>query len=182
MSVVRFIARPLLATGIIASGAERLRNASGTATQLRPALERARGLAPSAAPLLSNELLVARIMGATQIGAGVLLGLGKFSRLAALALTVTSGLNAVVEYREADASTPEAKKARRSQLLKNLSLIGAVLLAAVDTNGKPGLAWRAEHLASDTRRSAKSMSKDARKKLKQADKAVRSAASDVVGS
>ncbi len=182
MSVVRFVARPLLATGFVASGVDRLRNANDTAKQLQPTLDRARGLVPAAAPVLSNELLVARIMGATQVGAGVLLGLGKFSRLAALALTVTSGLNAMVEYKEADASSPEAKKARRNQLLKNLSLIGAVLLASVDTAGKPGLAWRAEHLATDTRRNARSVTKDARKKMKKADKALRSAASDAVSS
>lgn len=182
MSVVRFVARPLLAAGFVASGVDRLRSAEDTASQLRPTLDRVKGMVPSAAPVLSNEKLVARVMGATQIGAGILLGLGKCSRLAAVALTVTAGLNAMVEYKQADTSTPEARKARRNQLLKNVSLIGAVLLAAVDTNGRPGLAWRAEHFASDTRRSAKSLGKGARKKLEKADKAVRNAASDVVGS
>lgn len=182
MSIVRFVARPLLATGFVASGVDRLRNAKDTAAQLRPTLERARGLAPAAAPVFSNELLVARVMGATQVGAGILLGLGKFSRIAALALSVTSALNAMVEYKEADTSSPEAKKARRNQLLKNVSLIGAVVLASVDTEGKPGLAWRVEHLATDTRKGAKTMTKDAQKKMKKADKAVRNAASDVVGS
>ena len=34
------------------------------------------------------------------------------------------------------------------QFLKNLGLLGGLLLAAVDTEGRPGLAYRA-HLASD---------------------------------
>jgi hypothetical protein len=49
----------------------------------------------------------------------------------------------------------------------------------VDTAGKPGLAWRAEHLAADARKTASHLAADARKttgkKLHSADKAVRNA-------
>ena len=175
MSTVRLVARPLLASSFIASGIDRLRHAEQTAVQLRPTLNKVGSLVPQAAPVTDNAKLVARIMGATQVGAGLLLGAGKFSRLAALALAGVSGFNALVEYKTADTSTKEARSARRNQLLKNVSLIGAVLLAAVDTNGRPGLAWRAGHLVQDTRKSA-------RKQFKRADHAVRSVASDVTGS
>jgi hypothetical protein len=54
-----------------------------------------------------------------------------------------------------------------------------VLLASVDTAGKPGLAWRAEHLAADARKTATHFAADARKttgkKLHTADQAVRKA-------
>ena len=47
-------------------------------------------------------------------------------------------------------------QARRSgsHFLKNLGLLGGLLLAAVDTEGKPGLAWRAQRAAKDARRAA----------------------------
>lgn len=182
MTIVRFVARPLLASSFIASGVDRLKNSANTAEQLRPVLERAGKTVPSAKPVTSNAEMVAKVVSGTQIGAGVLLGIGKLSRFAATLLVASSALNAVVEYRSADGSSKEAKAQRRNQLLKNVSLIGAVLLAAVDTNGKPGLAWRAEHFASDTRKNAKSLSKDARKSLGKADKGVRSTASDVFSS
>jgi hypothetical protein len=47
-------------------------------------------------------------------------------------------------------------------LLANLGLLGGVLLAAVDTEGRPGLAYRA-HLASESvHRSARTAKREAR--------------------
>lgn len=193
MTIVRFVARPMLAATFVASGVDRLRNVQDTANQLQPALRQVQTMVPSAAPVTGNEKLVAQVIGATQVGAGVLLGIGKFPRIAALLLAGTAAANALVEFNAADATSPESRRTRRNQLLKNVSLIGGVLLAAVDTNGRPGLVWRAEHLASDARRNVQSfgkdarknastLSKDARKQLQKAERTVRAAASDVVGS
>ena len=44
---------------------------------------------------------------------------------------------------------PARKKQQRVQFLKNLGIMGGLLLAAVDTEGKPGLAWRARNLRAD---------------------------------
>lgn len=182
MTLVRVIARPLIASSFVFSGVDRLRTAGATAPQLKPVLARVSKVVPAAASITSNEKLVGQVLGATQVGAALLLGIGRFSRIAALLLTITATVNTMVDYGSADVTTSEGKKARRSQLLKNLSLIGAVLLAAVDTNGRPGIAWRAEHLALGARKNAVGISKDARKQLKKADKAVRRTAADVVGS
>ena len=45
--------------------------------------------------------------------------------------------------RSGTSRTPRSGPSRRSQFLKNLGLLGGLLLAAVDTEGKPGLAYRA---------------------------------------
>lgn len=179
MPSVRFIARPLLAASIVAGGISRLRNAEATAVQLRPTLHRVGSLVPSVSS--ADELRVARALGAVQAGAGVMLALGKLARLSALILAGTAAVNALLEYREADLSLPDAKKKRRERLLLNLSLVGGVLLAAVDTNGRPGMAWRAEHLAADARRGARHLGRDARRQLSKADRAVRSTATGVAG-
>ncbi|TKV29743.1 DoxX family membrane protein [Arthrobacter sp. NamB2] len=182
MTLVRVIARPLIASSFALSGVDRLRSAGTTAPQLKPVLAGLTRVVPSAAAVTGNEKLVGQVLGATQVGAALLLGIGRFSRVAALLLAVTATVNTLVDYRSADGSTTEGKKARRSQLLRNLSLIGAVLLATVDTNGRPGIAWRAEHLAIDAKKSAAGLGRDARKQLQKADQAVRKTAADVVGS
>jgi putative oxidoreductase len=61
---------------------------------------------------------------------------------------------------------PQAKNAQRLQFYKNTSVFGGLLLAAVDTEGRPGLAWRARRAAADVRREAKQVAKDARREAK----------------
>ena len=181
MSFVRFLARPMLASSFVLAGMDKLRNADDTAAQLSPLLRRA----ADSLPFQTNELVLARVIGGTQVGAGVCFALGKSARLAATVLAVISALNGFVEWRSADISSKEGRDARRKQLLKNVSLTGGVLLAAVDTAGKPSLAWRAEHLAADARKTTAHLAADARKttgkKLKKADKAVRKAVDHAVG-
>ena len=181
MSFVRFLARPMLASSFVLAGMDKLRNADDTATQLSPLLRRA----AESLPFQTNEKVLARVIGGTQVGAGVLFALGKSARLSATVLAVISALNGYVEWRSADISSKEGRDARHKQLLKNVTLTGGVLLASVDTAGKPSLAWRAEHLAADARKTTSHLAADARKttgkKLKKADKAVRKAVDHAVG-
>ena len=181
MTLVRVIARPLIASSFLMSGVERVRSAGSAASELENLLNTVTKAVPAAAPLRGNERLVAQALGATQVGAAAMLGLGKFSRLSATVLAATAAVNTLVDFKAADSSTRQARKARRTQLLKNLSLIGAVLLAAVDTNGQPGLAWRAEHFAAGARKNASGLGRDARKQLARAEKSVRRTAADVAG-
>ncbi|MBT2513917.1 DoxX family protein [Arthrobacter sp. ISL-30] len=170
MSVIRFLARPMLASSFVVAGLDKLKNVDDTAQQLSPLLRRT----SQALPFKTDEKMLARVIGGAQVGAGALLALGKFSRFSATVLALTSALNAYVEWRSADSATTEARTARRSRLLKNLSLGGGVLLAAVDTNGRPSIAWRAEHLAADAR-------KVTGKQFRKADQAVRKAVDTAVG-
>lgn len=181
MSFVRFLARPMLASSFVLAGVDKLKNADDTAAQLSPLLRRA----SESLPFPADERLLARLIGGTQVGAGLCFALGKSARMAAAVLAVISALNAFVEWRSADISSKEGRQSRRNQLLKNMTLTGGVLLASVDTAGKPSLAWRAEHLAADARKSAGHLAADAKKttgkQLKRADKAVRNAVDHAVG-
>ncbi|NUP75074.1 MAG: DoxX family protein [Sinomonas sp.] len=162
MSVVRFLARPLLASSFILAGADKLKNADETAEQLSPVLRRA----ADALPVRVEEKTLARAVGATQLGAGLLFALGKAPRFSASVLALTSALNTFVEWRTADIGSKELRSARRARLLKNVSLVGGVLLASVDTAGRPSLAWRAQHLAADASKTARSVKLDAAKTAK----------------
>lgn len=170
MSLVRFLARPMLASSFVVAGLDKLKNADDTAKQLSPLLRRA----SESLPFPADEKTLARVIGGAQVGAGALLALGKYSRFSATVLAGISALNTFVEWRSADISTKEGRLARRAQLLKNISLTGGVFLAAVDTAGKPSLAWRAEHLAMDAK-------KVTGKQLKKTDRAVRKAVDNAVG-
>src|SRR3954471_24691821 len=175
MSFVRFLARPMLASSFVLAGMDKLKNADDTAAQLSPLLRRA----ADALPFQTNEKVLARVIGGTQVGAGILFALSKSARLAATVLAVISALNGYVEWRSADSSSKQARDGRRKQLLKNVSLAGGVLLAAVDTAAKPSLAWRAGHLATDARKNASQVAAGARKttnkQLKRADNVLRKA-------
>ncbi|MFI7483269.1 DoxX family membrane protein [Kocuria sp. M1R5S2] len=175
MSIVRRIARPLLATGYVANGVESFRNSSGAAEHLAPAASAAAKAFPQAAPALKNPAMVAQGLAAAQVGAAVLFGLGRLPRLSAGVLVTTTALNAYADYRAARAETAEQKAARRSTAIKNASLVGAVLLAAVDTDGNPSLLWRAEHLAGDVRKNAAKLGKDTQKQVAKAEKALQHA-------
>lgn len=170
MSLVRFLARPMLASSFVVAGLDKLKNADDTAEQLSPLLRRA----SESLPFPADEKMLARVIGGTQVGAGALLALGKYSRFSATLLAGISVLNTFVEWRSADISTKEGRLARRAQLLKNISLTGGVLLAAVDTAGRPSLAWRAEHLAMDAKKATG-------KQFKKTDRAVRKAVDNAVG-
>lgn len=164
MSLVRTIARPLLASSFIVAGVERIRHADQTAQNLGIVLRPIANAVPNA-----DEKIVARTIGGVQLVAGALLAIGKLPRFAGFLLTVTSTVNAAAEFGAADTATAAGRHWQRNQLLKNVSLLGGVLLASVDTDGKPGLAWRAEHLAESGKKVGK-------KQLKAAGKSARKTA------
>ena len=174
MSIVRRIARPLLATGYVANGVESFRNSSSAAQHLSPVLSAAGKAVPQLQPALQNQAVVAQGLAAAQVGSAVLLGLGRLPRLSACVLVATTSLHAYADYSAAEADSPEQKAARRNTAFKNSSLVGAVLLASVDTEGSPSLVWRAEHIADDVRKNASKLGKQAQKRA--AKKAVRSSA------
>ena len=45
-------------------------------------------------------------------------------------------------------------------------MFGGLLLAGVDTDGKPGIAWRARRAATDVQREARQLAKDARREAR----------------
>ena len=67
MSIVRRLARPLLATGFIAGGVDAFRNSSTTARQLDPVLKAVESAAPQLRPVTANRAVVAQ-PGVTNLG------------------------------------------------------------------------------------------------------------------
>ena len=58
--------------------------------------------------------------------------------------------------------TRRSRARQRTQFLKNLGLLGGLLLAAVDTEGRPGLAYRAHMVNESAHRTARQTRREAR--------------------
>ena len=146
--LVRRIARPLLSAVFIGQGIDSLRNPARAAETARPTAEGLQRLPEQAAAKVPQDPeTLARITAGVQIGGGLLLASGKLPRVAsaALALTVVPGsLGGHMFWAETD---PQRKAQQRRDFLTDLSLIGGLMIASVDTEGKPSLGWRGRRAA-----------------------------------
>jgi uncharacterized membrane protein YphA (DoxX/SURF4 family) len=130
-----------LASIFIAEGWAAIRNPDPTG-------EAAESLVPSPAAGGENTVTLVRLNGAVQVGGGVLLAIGKFPRLASIALMGTIVPTTYAGHRfweETDAATRSQQK---MQLLKNLGLLGGLIFSAVDTEGAPSVSWRTKRRVS----------------------------------
>ena len=172
MTVVRRLARPLLAAMFVDGGLDALRHPSSRVAKATPVVHRL------AAPLHlpdDPELLI-RANGAAMVAAGGMLALGKLPRLSALVLTASLVPTTLAGHRFWEESDPAVKRQQRLHFLKNVSLLGGTLLAVVDTGGKPGMPWRARRAAKDASRVAHTAKREAKLGAKAAKAQARLAA------
>ena len=163
MTIVRLAARPLLASMFVMGGLDALRNAGKKADAAEPVTDRLVPLLRKAIPQLPEDpATLVRINGAAQLGAALMLATGRLPRTSATILAATLVPTTAAGHRFWEEKDPQRKATQRIQFFKNASMLGGLLLAAVDTEGKPGVAWRARRAASDVRREAKQLAKDAR--------------------
>jgi uncharacterized membrane protein YphA (DoxX/SURF4 family) len=146
--LIRRIARPMLSAAFVARGVDALRSPKPAADAARPTLEGLSKLPdPVGTNVPANAETVARVNAAVQIGGGLLLATGKLPRVAsaALALSVVPGsLGGHTFWAETD---PQRKADERRAFITDISLIGGLIIAAVDTEGKPSLGWRGRRAA-----------------------------------
>ena len=164
MTVVRRIARPMLAAIFVTSGLDSLRHPAGRAQTAAPLVKALAG--PLKLP--DDPELMVRANGATMLAAGAMLGLGKFPRLAALALAGTLVPTTYAGHAFWTVKDPAARAQQKIHFLKNVGLLGGVLLASVDTAGQPGLAYRARRVGFEARRQTALAKRQARHAAKSA--------------
>ncbi len=144
MALSRRIARPLLASMFIAGGVDSLRHPAGKVK----AAEAVTGPLSEFVPAVPDDAeLLVRVNGAVQVGAGVLLATGRFRRLAAVALIGSIIPTTYAGHRFWEEIDPVDRAEQRVHFLKNLGLLGGLLLAAMDTEGEPSISWRAKRRA-----------------------------------
>ncbi|WP_320780694.1 DoxX family protein [Streptomyces sp. CRN 30] len=144
MSLLRLAGRPMLASMFVAGGLHSFRSPKDVApaaeSVVRPVSDRV-GAVPD-----STEQAV-RLNGAVQVAGGVMLGLGRCPRLAALALAATLVPTTLAAHRYWEEDDPSVRAQQRIHFFKNLSMLGGLLVAADDTGGAPSLLWRGRHAA-----------------------------------
>ena len=69
-------------------------------------------------------------------------------------------------------ATPRRRANQRIHFFKNLSMLGGLLLASVDTEGRPGVAWRAKNAATGARRQGKHLRREAKLQARLAAKSL----------
>jgi putative oxidoreductase len=167
----------MLAATFIYGGINALRNARALAPAAKPVNDEIRGIADKVAPSVpipEDDVTMVRINAGVHILAGLGLATGRAPRLSALALATTLFPTTVAGHpfwREKDKT---ARAQQMTHFFKNVSMLGGLVIAAIDTEGKPGVAWRAQHAMGDAKREAKHLRKEARAQAKIARKSITS--------
>ncbi|MDQ6837343.1 MAG: DoxX family protein [Actinomycetota bacterium] len=144
MTLSRRLARPLLSSIFVCGGIDALRNPRSKV----PSAEKVVTPLSGRLPLPADTKMVVQANAAVQVGAGLLLAAGKAPRLASLALVASLVPTTLAGHRFWEENEPQAKSGQQIHFLKNLSLIGGLLVAAFDTEGSPSLGYRARKRAS----------------------------------
>lgn len=182
MSLVRRIARPLLAAPFVVEGVRTaITPERATALIPRSLVDRAdSGLHSTPVPEAIGVSEILRVSGAVAAGAGLLYATGRSPRLAAglLLATTTVGLagrKRVWELRGAE---------RREELLRivtDAGLIGGVLLAVVDHDGRPSLGYQVEKFLERSQKSAEAKKRELEKAAGSAKKSVEARTAKLAG-
>jgi putative oxidoreductase len=176
---IRLLARPMLASMFIMGGLDSLRNAQAKAPAAEPVTEPLGEAVPAIREAENADLV--RINGAAQVAGGTLLAIGRFPRLASAVLAATLVPTTLAGHRFWEEEDPQARTGQQIHFFKNVSMLGGLMIAAMDTEGRPGLAWRAGHALEHAEQRVERTRREARLATKLARAEARSATRGLTG-
>ncbi|MBM2616935.1 DoxX family membrane protein [Actinoplanes sp. LDG1-06] len=166
MKPVRTAARAMLASIFVVQGVRAVLKPDTSVEAASTVTERVKPLLEKVDPRIPTDTLtLVRIKGASDVVAGLALATGHFTRPAAAVLAAGLVPSTIAHARD-----------EQSQFLKNLGLLGGLLLAAVDTEGRPSLGYRAGHAADRTERSIKRSQRSVKRAVRTAKREAKIAA------
>ncbi|QBX56468.1 DoxX family protein [Nocardioides seonyuensis] len=169
MTITRLLARPMLSSLFVVGAVNALKNAQASAARAKPVTDKVVPMAQRAmpgAPIPTDAVTLVRLNAAAQLAGAAALATGRAPRLSAAVLAASLVPTTAAGHRFWEESDPATRSQQKLHFFKNVSVLGGLLLAAVDTDGKPGMAWRARRAAGDVRREARQLAKDARREAK----------------
>jgi uncharacterized membrane protein YphA (DoxX/SURF4 family) len=179
--LVRRIARPLLASSFIYGGIDTLRHPQSRVPGARPVVEQIAAQADKQLPVQVPRDVEqwVKVDAGVKVVAGSLFALGKLPRLSAVAMSASIVPTTLAGHRFWEHDDPKERFGQLSNFLKNAGLLGGLLLAAVDTEGRPSVGWRARRAAGraaeaterNVAKAQKAAAKAQKKASKQADQA-----------
>ena len=146
MSLARRAARAALAASFISGGLDQLRDPQPKAS---PAAPVAKPLADRIPQLPSDPESLVKLDGAIKVAGGLGLVFGPFARPAALLLAGSLVPTTLAGHRFWETTDPDQKASDRVEFFKNVSLFGGLLIAALDTGGRPSIPWVAGRAVHD---------------------------------
>lgn len=174
MTLARAIGRTMLSSYFVLSGIRAIRHPGEFVADAQPLTDRVVPAAKRVAPEPVSDFIpedaatLVRVNGALQVAGGVALATGKGRRFGAGLLALSLIPTTIARHPFWTRTDPDEKADDRNQFVKNVSLLGGVIIASRDTEGKPGLSWRAQQ----SREAAAKQSAKLKKSAKQAtDKA-----------
>ncbi len=147
----------MLASMFISGGINSLRHSDQLAERAAPVtekLEPVANMATQSLPFNLNSQQLVQLNGAVHVVGGLLLATGRVPRLSALALAATLVPTTLAGHRFWEEHDSQQRANQQVHFFKNVSMIGGLLLASVDTEGKPSLAWLAKQSAGRAKRQA----------------------------
>ena len=150
----------MLASMFVIGGYSALRNPQQHVRMAGPVTEKlsdASDQAPTSATADEKQLVM--INGAAQVVGGLALATGRFPRLASLVLAGSLVPTTYAGHRFWEETDKTKRANQQIHFVKNVSMLGGLLIAAVDTEGKPGVAWRATHAVGAASNQAKGLGK-----------------------
>jgi uncharacterized membrane protein YphA (DoxX/SURF4 family) len=164
MRPVRAAARALLGALFVTSGVRTLALPDGMVPRAKPVTDRLAPTLERVSPRMPTDpRSLVRLNAAAQLAGGLLLATGRFSRPAAALLAGSLVPTTLAGHPFWTYGDPAERRAQRVQFMKNMGLLGGLLLAAADTEGRPGLRWRAGHAVGHTQRSIRRAARTTRR-------------------
>ena len=179
--LVRRIARPLLAAPFVYGGISTLRKPQDRVPGARPIVEKVADAADKQLPvqLPKDVEQWVKADAAIKVAAGTLFALGRVPRLTSLVRAGALVPTTLAGHRFWEEQDPKVSFEKTAHFVKNLGMLGGLLLAAVDTEGKPSVGYRARRAAKaaaeSTEKSFEKAQKRAAKAQKKAEKRLKKA-------
>ncbi|HWG99243.1 MAG TPA: DoxX family protein [Pilimelia sp.] len=174
MKPIRSAARALLGAIFVYTGARAVADPDRLVPQAKRVTDRVTPLLEKADARLPTETrTLVTLNGAAQLAGGLMLATGHLTRPAAGLLAGSLLPTTVAAHPFWAAQDAAERRDQRVDFLKNLGLLGGLLLAAADTEGRPGWRWRADRFVSRTRQTARRSLRTARREARLASRAVR---------
>lgn len=147
MDLFRAVARPMLSSIFVSGGIAQLTDPESHVPAARDVTDAVQDAAAGTVEEVADAdaVQLVQLDGLVKTVGGLLLAFGKLPRLAALLLAGSLVPTTVAAHRFWEEQDPEAKQQQQIHFFKNLSLLGGLLIATMDREGRPSLTWRSGH-------------------------------------
>lgn len=158
MGLVRALARPLLAAPFIYGGINQLSNSQKAASTARPLVTKI----SESTGLPNDPQLLVTANGAALLAAGAGLATGVLRKPSAAVLAASLVPTTLAGHSFWEQTDPDERTKHMTQFMKNAGLLAGLVMTIVDTEGKPGLLYRAKMAGDSVSRTADLTRREAR--------------------